>query len=486
MKPTSLYDSLLLFFLLFLLPSMGCKKFVETDPPDTQANGSNVYANDPTAIAVMTGLYSSISRGNPGPNFASGTESFSLLCGLSADEYVLFEGADDRMSSFYRNALFSNNTAGYGTDYWTLLYDLIYHCNSALEGLINSTSLTESVKKQLMGEAKFMRAFFYFYLVNLYGDVALVTSTDYKKNSTLSRTVASTVYEEIINDLRDAKELLSAEYLDGQLNSFTASAERVRPNKYAATALLARVYLYINDWSKAETEATAVIDNKSMYDTVSLNNAFLMAAMGNKEAIWQLQGVYSDRNTEDARMFIITTELSNTTPVRISDTLLNSFELGDNRKTVGNWMDTITLSGNTYYYPYKYKNTTSSVTEYLVVMRLAEQYLIRAEARAHQSKFSEAQADLNVIRNRAGLPNTSASDKEALLVSILRERQLELFSEWGHRWFDLKRTNNVDAVMSVVTPLKANGSQWNSFQRLYPIPFSETQRGPNLTQTIGY
>jgi hypothetical protein len=121
-----------------------------------------------------------------------------------------------------------------------------------------------------------------------------------------------------------------------------------------------------------------------------------------------------------------------------------------------------------------------------MVLRLGEQYLIRAEARAQQNKISDAQSDLNIIRTRAGLPNTTASDKNSLLSEIFHERKVELFSEWGHRWLDLKRTNAVDAVMSIVTPLKANGQQWQSYQKLYPVEFSEVRKSPNLTQTPGY
>jgi len=117
-------------------------------------------------------------------------------------------------------------------------------------------------------------------------------------------------------------------------------------------------------------------------------------------------------------------------------------------------------------------------------LRLAEQYLIRAEAMAQQNKIPEAAADLNVIRSRAGLPNTTAATQSAMLAAILQERKAELFTEWGHRWLDLKRTNTVDSVMSVVAPQK--GGTWQSIQKYYPIPQSELNADPNLVQTPGY
>ena len=98
--------------------------------------------------------------------------------------------------------------------------------------------------------------------------------------------------------------------------------------------------------------------------------------------------------------------------------------------------------------------------------------------------MTAAAADLNVIRQRAGLTNTTATGQQAILNAILHERQVEFFTEWGHRWFDLKRTGNVNAVMSVVTPQK--GGIWNANWALYPIPISEITLNPNLKQNPGY
>jgi hypothetical protein len=115
-------------------------------------------------------------------------------------------------------------------------------------------------------------------------------------------------------------------------------------------------------------------------------------------------------------------------------------------------------------------------------MRLAEQYLIRSEARANLNNIAGAQADLNELRSRAGLPNTQVSDKTAILSAIEQERKSEFFTEWGHRWFDLKRTNRIDAVL---IPIK---TQWVPTASLYPIPESEiiNNRGLQSAQNPGY
>ncbi|MDO6761904.1 RagB/SusD family nutrient uptake outer membrane protein, partial [Tamlana sp. 2_MG-2023] len=163
----------------------------------------------------------------------------------------------------------------------------------------------------------------------------------------------------------------------------------------------------------------------------------------------------------------------------ISNTLLNAFEVGDLR--YDNWLGNITDGTTTWFFPFKYKVKLSpSLEEYSMVFRLAEQYLIRAEARAQLNDFSGALLDLNTIRNRAGLPDVNLSSQETMLTAIYKERQVELFSEWGHRWYDLKRSNRIDQVLSSVKP------QWVSTAKLYPIPIDEVSRNGNITQNPGY
>ena len=124
------------------------------------------------------------------------------------------------------------------------------------------------------------------------------------------------------------------------------------------------------------------------------------------------------------------------------------------------------------------------MSEYIIVLRLAEQYLIRAEARAQQGNLTGAIEDLDIIRARAGLPHTAATTREDLLHAIAHERQVELFTEWGHRWFDMKRTNTIDIIMPAVCEQK--GGTWDSRWSLYPIPLKEVQRAPNIKQNPGY
>lgn len=483
-----------------VLVQTSCKKWVEIPAPVYGLSESNVYSGNSTAIGVLSGFYNHMNN----IDIFQGNRSIALFAGLSSDELVLFDGvADNIYIHYYKNALSAIIAPISGSEHWSPLYHCVFKANAAIEGLNASTTLTPIIKQQLLGEAKFMRAFFYFYLVNLFGDVPLALTTDPQYNTLLARTPKDQVYQQIITDLKDAKLLLSSDYLSETLLSTTT--DRVRPNKWAAAALLARVYLYSGDYVNAEAEATMVINNTSLYSLPVLNNTFLKNSL---EAIWQLQPTDINFNTQDGRTFIIPPTgpiagANNTTnPVYVSNHLLTSFEPGDQRAVFGNWIDTTIYQvsatlWDTVAYPYKYKiNTldeninpttgTAFMTEYFMVLRLAEQYLIRAEARAQQNNISEAQSDLNAIRTRAGLANTTAGDKTSLLTAILHERQVELFSEWGHRWFDLKRTGHVEAVMSVITPLKATGAPWQSYQQWYPLPQSDLNTAPNLVQNTGY
>ena len=167
---------------------------------------------------------------------------------------------------------------------------------------------------------------------------------------------------------------------------------------------------------------------------------------------------------------------------------MSSFELGDNRKTF--WVDSLTSNGKTFYYPFKYKisSATAPATEYENIFRLAEQYLIRAEAEISTNP-AQTVADLNVVRTRAGLPNYAGlTDAASLKTAILHERQVELFTEFGgFRWLDLKRSGTADAVMGPPgNACAAKGGTWSSYKQLYPIPLPDINLDHNLTQNPGY
>ncbi|NLR62306.1 RagB/SusD family nutrient uptake outer membrane protein [Chitinophaga polysaccharea] len=463
-----------LFFALVNIATLlsSCKKLVEINSPTTSITGANVFTNNGTAAAVLTGIYTRMSSDDIR---SGGFISTGFLTGLSGDELTLYPGAgDDQLTQYYTNSLLAVTPGA-----WNQIYPITFITNTAVENIQNSTSLTFEVQKQLLGEAKFMRAFCYFYLINLYGDVPLVISSNYAVNSVLARSPKEQIWAQMIADLKDAKSLLSDKYLNASL--LASTTERVRPTKWAATAMLARAYLYTHDWKNAEEQSTEVI-NSPLYHLDSLNNVFLS---NNPEAIWQLQPVTQGANTIDAQTYILHSDgLSSIKPVYLSDNLLNSFEKNDQR--ANEWIDTITISGTLYYFSSKYKSDTigAPLTEYNTILRLGEQFLIRSEARTQQNNLGGALSDLNMIRRRAWLSDLTINNQSALLNAIYHERQVELFTEWGHRWFDMKRNQSVNSIMNIVTPQK--GGSWSPNWQLYPVPPNDILVDANLTQNPGY
>lgn len=463
---------------IMVVPS-SCKKFTDVPPPVTSISDAAVFTNDVTATAVITGMYSkTLTNGG----FASGgANSVTLFAELSADNLVNYPIiASSPTQLFYTNTLAAANAQPFSL--WSEMYSYVYTANEAIFGLANNTGVTPVLSAQLTAEAKFIRAFTYFYLTNLFGDVPLFTTTDYTANSKAARSPQTAVYNQIVADLVAAQAGLPDTY------SQSATGERIRPTKWAATALLARVYLYMGKYADAEAQATSLINN-NLFGLPALNNVFLK---NSTETIWALKPVIPGQNTPDAITFIMpaTGPAPSANSVALSNDMVTAFETGDNRRTA--WVGTATVVNanpalnKVYNYAYKYKVNTfnAPLAEYSIVLRLAEQFLIRAEARAMQNNITGAASDVNAIRQRAGLNPTTASDQATMLTSILRERRVELFAEWGHRWFDLKRTKTVDATMNVATPLK--GGKWNTNWQLYPIPLKDILTDPQLSQNAGY
>lgn len=461
------YISILAASLLLILTS--CEKLLEVPPPKARINSDAVFEDDITAQSAVRGIYVTMLDYDA---FSSGTNtSVTALCGQSADELVDFPRYSPDAIQFDENDLRPENE--YVRWLWTSMYKIIYQANAVLEGLETSQNVSTSVKAQLQGEALFIRAFTNFYLVNLFGKVPLVMGTDYEVNAKVTRTAIDVVYGQIEADLLAAQGLLKEAY--PAIDDFRAP-ERVHPNKYAAHALLARVYLFRNEWAKAEVEATKVIEREDVYKLPeNLDDVFLASS---KEAIWQLKQSAEGYNTYEALYFVILY----TPPYNVlHDDLYNAFTGNDQR--LSHWIGDFTTETGVVHYPFKYKeaNYNAPLTEYSVVMRLAEQFLIRAEARARQNNIDGAQEDLDEVRGRAGLNGTTAADMPSLLEAVEQERRLELFTEWGHRWLDLKRTSRATAVLSPLKP------EWNAEDVLYPIPQSELNKNPYLKeQNAGY
>src|SRR5690606_23693439 len=456
-----------LFMFLVVIVFTSCEEFIEIPPPRSDLTRVSVFSNDATAQAAVLDIYYQMGLAG----FASGTQlGITYLTALSSDELTNYNVSSfsGQFEQFYQNALTQD---GFLVELlWSGPYACIYGANAILESIASADEVSDDVKRQLEGEAKFIRAFCHFYLLNLFGDVPLVLSSDYRVNAKLPRSNSSDVYSQIVADLKAAQELLPNDY------EFSNN-ERTRPNRLAATALLARVYLYWGDWVNSESESTKILDQGLVSLNEDLSQVFLK---NSKEAIWQLS---SDYDNPPTFRFSISSPGGVPPNSALSPGLIQEFEVGDLRKDA--WTGQVTNGVDTFYYAAKYKASGSvDITEYYMILRLAEQYLIRAEARAHLDNRTGAIADLDAIRSRAGLPligNTNPSVSESELLALIeKERRVELFTEWGHRWFDLKRTGRSDVELS---PIKAD---WQPTDVLYPIPEIQLlNSGSIVTQNPG-
>lgn len=436
-----------------------CESFLELDPPNSKISREPLFSNEGTAEAALTGLYQTLFTG-----FASGsTGSVTVNAALAADELDItsLSGAPNAYEAINQNEITADNASI--EELWSDAYAVIYGANAMIEGLGAAKGLSGETVRQLTGEALFVRAFTYFYLVNLFGEVPLITDTDYRANAAAPLSTIDAIYSRIMADLEQAEQLVDEAYPDG---------ERFRPNRATVIALRARVSLYRQDWARAEALASAVISLEGMYRMEAVGNVFLKAS---QEALWQRMGSTVNANAAEAALFLTSRQYRHT----VTESLYGAFDAMDSRRA--GWLLSAQEDDYTYQVPYKYKVPTdldANAVEYSLLLRLAEQYLIRAEARTNTGDLPGAIADLDVIRGRAGLPLLQNIQPdigaEALMDSILVERQRELFTEWGHRWLDLKRTGR---AMEVLAPLKPGFTEDDLF---FPIPESDLLRNSNL------
>lgn len=341
---------------------------------------------------------------------------------------------------------------------WSVIYDGINVANNVIDKVPGIEEMTDAEKNEALGELYFIRALNHFNLLNYFGAIPLkVTPTVGVGNLDVPRNPVDEVYSLIINDLIFAADNLSA------------SGNKVRASKYAAKALLARVYLYKGEYAQAATLATDVIQNGGY--TLVDNYAAVFEADQSAESIFEIYFSQTERNRIAEYNF--PHSLNGRREVEPSADLLAAYETGDER-----YAASIAFEGADAY-AIKYADLSLGADNF-VVLRLAEMYLIRAEAEANKaaSDVTQIQSDINQIRVRANLTPISETSVSQLIKIIEKERRIEFAFE-GQRWFDLVRTGRAIAVLPNVN---------NVNQTLFPIPSDEiqTNNDPGMTQNPGY
>jgi len=370
---------------------------------------------------------------------------------------------------------------------WQGEYQTIAYCNNFLDQL-DGFELGDSIlKKQWIGEVRWVRALAYFNLVRYFGNVPLVLKkikTEAEAYS-YSRDTTSKVYTQIVTDLIAAEESLPTNY--------TTSSDAGRVTSGAAKALLGKVYLTQNRWDDAVNKLSELINLNTYSLLPTFNDVFSTTNEANAEIIFSVQ--YARGTAKEGSAFT-QTFLPTTLPYLITlaprgsnqgtKNLFDAFETNDARKAT-----CIQRYGS--YYTRKFMDNPPSVNEgenNWIVLRYADVLLMYAEALEEQgTAASITQAiDLinNQIRKRAGLTPIPKNTTQAnLRLAIEKERRVELCFE-GHRWFDLVRTNRMVSVMK--SQFAADNLPYTVIpeRALFPIPFRELTINPNLGQNPGY
>lgn len=460
----------------------GCKNYLDIPLPVDRVSNGSAFTNDKSCAATLNGIFGALAGGS----WFDG-QGIGYRGGLYADELTNYS-----ISELYTSIYTSIVAPGQMSDFWTTFYAQIYRVNAAIEG-INASKAVLNHRDQWLGEAYLLRGLLHLYLTNSYGDVPIALTSDYTKNNVLARSSEADVYKQVIADLLQAEKLLPEAYADVNGNT---TQDRGRPNRGAATALLARTYLYSKQYQQAADKASDVIKQTALYSLAPLANTFTVA--GNKETILALAPLATNTlypYVKDRYIYlsaITAPEIPAGKTISsygvngvLSKSLVQSFEPGDQRFTQWTYGIYQVTNGDTarFYLPNKYKSKITN-DEYVVVVRLAEIYLIRAEAFAQLGNPDAAVKDLDAVRLRAGLLGTPARTTQTLITAIVQERRVELFAEEAHRLIDLRRLGLLDDVMIKEVIVK-NGS-WKTFQQYWPISQTEIQANPNLIQTPGY
>ena len=448
--------------LLTLLAS--CQTVLEPKPVDLLID--DLVLNEPNDVQpVRIGMYNAL-RSSAAPN---------MIAGDFTADMIQFNGTFTDYQELGTKRITAAN--GVANELWRTLYRTIYVTNFMLERLPTVSGVPDATRKTVTAEAKFLRAWSYFIATYTFGDVPLVTSTDQVANRSVGRTARATILAAVLADYQAALTDLPA-IAAGSTNAATNGTYAYKTTCQAA---LARFYLYQKNWAQAEQLASQVI--ASGFYTLIPNYSDIVTRDFTAESILEVgYNLTDDPGTSNFglnNLFVGRREVIPSNQVVVQ---LNTTQAGTRQTTIS--FDPTRLGGGDNGWTVQKYGTASADNNNIVLMRLAEMYLIRAEARAQQGKLTGttgAIADLNVLRTRAKASAITAGDQAALLLAVEQERVYELAYE-GHRWYDLVRTGRAQAVMSAFTP------NWKSTYELWPIPQNDIQQNPALAgkQNPGY
>lgn len=442
----------LIYILVVGLMAASCTKIFDVYPTASIADDEAI--KDKSGVQhALAGTYNALQQGG-----MYGMD-FPILGDLAADN-LKWSGTSQDYGQIEEKPIPADNSIVEGL--WASAYDGINRANNIIIKLPSIEGLNLDELNQFMGEALFIRSLLYYNLTMYFGNVPLkLEPTNNLDKIDVAPTQRLDVLQQIAVDLTLAKDYLSAAKVPG------------RANTYSASALLAKVRLtqfhFTGEKSytlAAKDEASRVITQGGYELEPEYANLFGPTSTS-AESVFEV--VYDLQNFNRLAQYFFSRALIGRYEISPKQSFIDSFEPGDVRLTGSIWYDEANLP-----YGAKYVDVAGG-TDRVYVLRLADLYLIRAEANAYGDGSEEdIIADIDAVRTRAGLPATTASGKEQLKLAIEKERNHELAFE-GHRWIDLVRTKRAAGVLGI-----------DPKYTLFPIPLSEVQTNNNMTQNIGY
>lgn len=472
-----------LFLLAWMAMATSCSNYLDVPNPASSLTTESVYSSESTIMQLMNGMYSL----NAVSSNAGSYGGYPLSMPEQMGDNYYNPGAGNLYNAVAKCNI---NPTLLFLSQWDEFYKTIYTANGLIENLPGVSAdvfSSATAKNSYLGAAYTWRAWNYFNLANIWGGVPLVLTTNPAETKSLPRATLEEVYAQIEKDLKQAIALLPA---------IGAGDPNIIDTQAIPQAILSELYLEMGKYSEAEAAATAVINSGNGYTLQSdLLQVFLRSVMGapNKETIFSYGAatLSNDQNLGSiafkyAILWPYLTFMRRSSYAQLTPSLLAEFEAGDPRYTNWSFVPGTVTDNSRWAYKYKQHYLVESVPagkeEDWINIRLAEVYLNRAEARAQQNNVSGAAADVNMVRERAGLADATASTKADMLTAILHERRVELFGE-GKYGNDLRRSGLMDQVLSNVSYKKNN---YKSYMRYMPISTDVLKANPSLKQTEGY
>lgn len=485
------------FLLITIITMVSCKKsWLSPAPEDVLIRTDSTFVKSENALKFVDACYAHLI------DWEVSVFSWTGVASITSDDADKGSdpgdlGADkDQMDNFTYGP-----TSLSPTEVWGGLYVGVGRCNQAIEN-VPKFSIDNALKNRLLGEAKFLRAFYYFRLVRIYGAVPLIQSV-FSSDSVSQITAAYTratvdeVYNLIISDLQFAIENLP-------LKSAYSAADIGRATKGAAQGSLAKVYMYRKDWANAKAMCDAVIASNEYSLEPNYAVIWRQSSEDGRESLFEIEGQNGSEGwgiggvfTHQGARGTVTGGYSGWGFNTPTADLEAAYEAGDVRKkwTIYHPGDTLwdgAIVGNDATNPrYNYKIYVSQTKEInyddwssgknIRILRYAEVLLIKAEAENELANTADAKTALNQVRTRAGLANTTAATQGDLRTAIWNERRVELAMEYD-RFFDLVRQGRAGAVMRAAGKNFTDGKN-----ELFPIPLSQILISQGkLTQNPGY